>query len=368
MEPSCSIARGSVLFFRFLDVAEEFDLDRAVDAIRARGEVRRIELRQESSAALALEALPVEVALGEREVALDAARTLRVTIRVRLFRFGAISVVFSLPITAPTPLASLVPIAAAGWESTDLDAAARAIASELESTLRAVAVGSLDRSPVIERYGIVLAQEIDREPLDDRDALARVLLGEVDPRPLAEVEVEDVLRDRFRYFADDLAIVHTASAFVVEPKGSIDVVLALELACSQLLELRTYDVLIDRELDQVYAALERAKSAGWWLFGLRQRGLSRDAQTRIMELSELADRAESGVKVASDAYLGRIYLSALARMRATAWSESVSRKLGLFARVYDVLKEEAHAHRSLLAEVIIVLLIVFEIVMALRGG
>lgn len=363
-----SLRDGSWIFFRFLDVAEELDLERAATLVRDRGEVRRVALRPEAASSLSVEARPVEVALGARTIALSADRSIEAIVRVRLFRFGAMSIVFEAPIASGTPIAELVPIAAAAWESERLDEIARMIAGELEGVVRACAIdGEVHVGPVVERYGVVLARAIDGDPLAEPDALARVLLGEADPRPLSASEREDVLRDRYRYFADDLVVVHIAGALVLEPSGSVDAVHALELACSQLLELRTYDVLIDRELDRVYAELARAQGAGWWLFGRRHRALSRQAQAQLLELAELADRAENAVKVVADAYLGRIYLGALARMRATSWRDGISRKLALFARVYDVLKEESHAERSLVVELVVVLLIAFEIVMALRG-
>ena len=41
--------------------------------------------------------------------------------------------------------------------------------------------------------------------------------------------------------------------------------------------------------------------------------------------------------------------------------------VGLFARAYDVLKDEGQHRRSITLEAIIVVLIAFEILMALRG-
>lgn len=363
------IRSGSLLVFRFLDVAEELDLERAELAFRSKGPVRRVPLRHESSAALALDTLPVEIELGPRPLALAAlGRTLEVVARLRLFRFGVVAVVLEAPIAAPTAIADLVPITAALWDSTDVDETARALVAELAEPLAQLAGAPLSTAPLVERYGVVSATDVDVDPLAsprDREPLARLLLGESDPRPLASSECEDVLRHAFRYFADDLAIVHTTSALVVEPSGQRDVVLALELACSQILELRVYDGMIDQELDRLYTELTRASGHGWWVFGRSHRALSRRAQKHMVELSELIDRAESAVKVASDLFLGRVYLAALDRQHAGAWRETVSRKLRLFAQVYDVLKEEAHAQRSLAVEVVIVLLIAVEIVMAL---
>lgn len=364
------IQAGSVLVFRFLDIADELDVTHAEVMLRPRATVRRITLRQESSAALALDTLPVELDLGTRTVPLglaaegEALQEIEVAVRVRLFRFGVVAIVLELPIPLGSTLGDLIPLAAATWEETHFDDVARSIVAELAAPLAQLAGEPLTDSPVVERYGVVFAREITGDPLASPEPLARLLLGEADPRPLAGDQLEAAIAHRFRYFADDLAIVHATSAFVVEPTGDRDVVLALELACSQVLELRVYDALIDRELDRLYDELGAASGHGWWLFGRPNDALSRRAQRHMVELSELADRAENAVKVASDLFLARVYLAALERQHAPVWRESVTGKLRLFSRVYDVLKEEAHAQRSLAVEVTIVILILFEIVMA----
>jgi hypothetical protein len=365
---SVVIDRGSLIFLRLLDVADELDLDRFEARMRGASDIRRVELRHESTAALALEARPIELQIGKRTVALGSTRSLDTVVRAHVFRFGVVSIEIEWPIPSGSSLRDLVPLAALGWESQGLDEVARAVFAEIEPHVRGATDEPLYRSLFVERYGVLFVESLDRSPLDDADSLARVLLGEADPRPLAEATREDAIARRFAYFDEDLAIPHAAAALVLDPSGSRDALLALELAASQLVDLRAYDELIDHELDEVYRELGRAKGAGWWLFGRRHRALSRRAQERMVELSELADRAENAVKVTSDLSLARLYLAALARMQVPSWRASVSRKLELFAQVYDVLKEESQAQRSLMLEMIIVILILFEIVMALLGS
>ncbi|WP_053238200.1 hypothetical protein [Sandaracinus amylolyticus] len=365
MGVTARIDSGSVLLFRFLDVADELDLDRAPMLLESRATVRRVSIRRESSVALALETLPVELDLGPRTITLGDGTELAVTARLRLFRFGVVAVVLEVPIAPGTALEDLVPLAASTWEASAIDDAARAIARELAEPLVALANEPLTELPQIERYAVVFVRAITGDPLARPEIVARLLLGESDPRPVSQAACEHVLAHRFQYYVDDLAIVHATSALVIEPSDDRDVVLALELACSQLLEFRVYDAIIDRELDRVYDELGHATKRGWWIFGRAHEALSRRAQLHMVELSELADRAESAVRVASDTYLARVYLAALERQHALAWRDSVMRKLRLFAQAYDVLKDEAHARRALAVEYVIVLLIAFEIVMAL---
>ena len=371
--------RGCLLLYRLLDVADAVDVPRLTARLAAERPVRKVALRHDAgSAALTERALPREIDLGPRAVALASGETLVGELRARFFEFGVLSVLLEVPIEAGTTLAALTPRCAAAWEAPELDRLARAVADELLPALGDALLGA-HTSPVVESYGVLFVEALaTSEPSYDgaalplaaehEEALVRIVLGECDPRPLARPEIDDVLRHAWRYFADDLAVVHWNSAFVLEPGGSRDVPTILELATSQLLELRVHDERLDRELDRVYDELARARRRGWWLFGARHMALSREVEERLLEVAELADRAGNAVKMAADFFLARVYLSALRRVHVPLWRDSVDRKLGAFREVYAMLKAEADARRARLIEVIIALLIAFEVLWALLRG
>ena len=59
---------------------------------------------------------------------------------------------------------------------------------------------------------------------------------------------QDLLRQRFSYYTDDLVALTWDRAFIYEPRGDSDVMDVLEVANAQLLEMRYYDELQDDEL------------------------------------------------------------------------------------------------------------------------
>src|SRR5205085_648447 len=93
--------------------------------------------------------------------------------------------------------------------------------------------------------------------LSDGD-IARLLMGEV--RPLSTQARTELLSRRFSYFDDDLAIVTWSAALVVEsvPEDT-DVQYVLEFANAQLLELRFYDSLLDKELPRTYQEITASR-------------------------------------------------------------------------------------------------------------
>ena len=89
---------------------------------------------------------------------------------------------------------------------------------------------------------------------------------------------------------------------------------------------------------------------------------------QLLEVTEFTERVENSLKVIGDFYLARVYRAAVRRFRVTAWQQSVGRKQALVGQVYALLKGEIDMRRNTLLEAAIVLLIVFEIVMAFWPG
>jgi hypothetical protein len=160
-------------------------------------------------------------------------------------------------------------------------------------------------------------------------------------------------------------VVHWNSAFVLEPSGLEDVPDLLEFATAHLLELRYYDHLLDRELHRLYE-LEKGGNLVTHVLTRKFRTLQRQTATLLLELSEMIERLENAVKIVGDFYLARLYQSAVRRFRLAAWQETVLRKQKLLAEVNDLTGAAADTSRSELFEIAIFLLILWEVVAALR--
>ena len=80
---------------------------------------------------------------------------------------------------------------------------------------------------------------------------------------------------------------------------------------------------------------------------------------------ELIERVEYSLKVTDDVYLARVYAGALEVFRERTWRSGIERKIAIVRGTYDMLNSESLVRRSETLEVIIVLLIAFEIGLAL---
>jgi hypothetical protein len=361
------IADGVVHVYRLFDVGQEVDLARVEELLAAPRSRVALESEQ-GTTAFEIPRPPVRVTLGSRTLRLRSG-TREATAVAQVFDYGAVSILYKLPIQPGTPLGALVPLAEdlAGRPTPELDAEARREALELARAI-APAIDRPHSWDGLETYLVFLVrrfeQEVTAAELLEEAPLAELLLGETSPVRLSDGEREDVLKHAFSYLEDDLAVVDWNCAFLLEPSGVNDIPDLLELATAHLLELRYYDALLDRELKSIYQEVGKGRRLSG-VFTRRHLRLQRRTAALLLELSEMIERVDNAVKIIGDFYLARLYQGAVRRFRLPAWEESVLRKQRLLAEVNGLLNDAADRRRGELLEMTVILLILWEILYAL---
>jgi hypothetical protein len=356
--------KAHVLCYRTFDIAEEINLEQARRVISA--DVRRLKLGRENSQYLQLPNPPLAFELGRRPFALRQG-PVTVDVTARLFDHGAASIILRVPVTPGTTFEGLTALADELYDSVALEE----LAVELIESVRKMIAPAVQGEHLWdqnESYTVLFVERIEGNPTADevmaRADLARVLLGEVDARPLSSREREAVTQSRFSYTVDDLVVIDWNSAFVYEPSGSSDIPDLLEVANAQLLEFRYYDDQLDSHIARIHDRVQ-ARRHGWWaLFRSPYRALARETLSTLVDLNEFIERVENSLKIIGDFYLAKVYEAAVKRMRIPAWQGSVTRKQQLLAQTYGLLKGEVDTDRSHTLELTVVLLIVMEILFA----
>lgn len=197
-----------------------------------------------------------------------------------------------------------------------------------------------------------LGKEIDLVPL---------LSGET--AALSEGAKADLLSRRFSYFTDDLVVLTWDRAFIYEPQYATDVAEVLEVANAQFLQMRYYDELLDAELPKMYDLVEVAtkRRSGPRRFA----ALARYLYTLVAEVTELTEKVDNALQVTEDVYLARVYTAALDLFRVKEVSKAVDRKLAIVRDTYSALYDEAANSRAGLMEAAVIVLIFFEVLLAL---
>jgi hypothetical protein len=154
-------------------------------------------------------------------------------------------------------------------------------------------------------------------------------------RPLSETARRELLPHRFSYYNDDLTILTWDNALIIEPAvDDADVQYILEFANAQLLELRVYDAILDAQLPEVYDRVAAARARTGLLRG-RYAAILAEMQALVADSTELVE-----------------------------WRAAIDRKLAIIRETYVMLNAEAQAARSEAIELLIVMLISAEILLA----
>ncbi len=199
--------------------------------------------------------------------------------------------------------------------------------------------------------------------------LAPFLLGE-DPDDLLHTsQVNLTLKTPFSFHEDDLAIFDLDRAFLINPRRDYeDLVLILEHANYQLLELRVLDKLLDSWLDEASRVLRGAgkNRARFELNPLRS--LSRLSQKlgRLQGLRLdalfLLENLENSSRIIGDYYLEQVYGHLCRMFNTQGWKRNIERRLELLENIYAMTKSDRSERTMVLLELIVVLMIGLEIV------
>ena len=362
---------GSVAIYRLYDIGYAIDLDRATDllggALQGRARPSRLDAK-----AIRIRNPPLLAKLSEFDITVNGA-VCQALVTAHLYDFGVCSLEVRVPTPGEISWSSFVEFTAAVDVSPTLPPA---FARELRNLVDRIrpSVERADTAPVFEDYKICRidrivsdgATRVVSEMLSD-ERLVALLLGE--RQALSQFARRELVPHRFSYFEDDITVLTSDAALVVEPRADDrDVEMVLEFANAQLLELRMFDQQLDAELPAFYDRVALARTARSPRLAARFRALLSDLQTRVADITETVERVENSLKVVNDVYLARIYSTTLELFREQAWRRGIERKLGILRETYSMLNAEAQAARTELLEITIVLLIVAELLLALAHG
>jgi hypothetical protein len=369
MSDELRVQSGQVVALRLFDIAYEIDLRRAEDlwARRTQAASARSRLVGTPPKAVSFGVPPLALEFGT--VPLDlGTETKPAAVGLRLYDFGIVAVALRLAVSDLPwrDFSRLVNCthAAVGPE------AATTVWDALLDQLRDLLGEALDRptaAPLQEDYLFAVVDRFDQtvmtDELQQRVDLEPLLSGE--PRPLSEGARRDLLRHRFSYHPDDLVVITWDRAFIYEPQQETDVADVLEMANAQLLEMRTYDEMLDAELPRMHDLVEAARRRTNLLASRRYARLARRLYGIVAEVTELAERVDNALQVTEDVYLARVYATAIELFRVPNVSAAVDRKLAIIREAYTALHSEAAGARAEIMEAAILALIAVEIVPSL---
>lgn len=191
--------------------------------------------------------------------------------------------------------------------------------------------------------------------------LAAFLLGEDPAQNLHTSQVETTLRNTFSFRTGDLAVFDLDRAFLVDPeKDYEDLILILEHANYQLLELRTLDRLLDKWLEEAERDIRRGGMGRFSFFRQISRKLGRLQALRIDALFIL-ENLENSSRIIGDYYLEQVYRHLCGLLNTEGWKKNVEKRLELLHNIYSLTKSDQSERMLVILELVVVLMIGFEI-------
>jgi hypothetical protein len=202
--------------------------------------------------------------------------------------------------------------------------------------------------------------------------LARFLLGE-NPRISLHVgQISTTMRHPFSFTDQDVAIFDMDRAFLIAPNHDYDdLLLIIEHANYQLLELRALDKLLDRLLDDAERDVRgRTKHGTRGKRSLAQgpflrRSLSQklgNLQPLRLDALFILENLENSSRIIGDYYLEQIYDHLCGLFNTQGWKRNVEKRLEILQSIYTLTKNDRTDSTMVLLEFLVVIMIGVELI------
>ncbi|RUL87526.1 RMD1 family protein [Tautonia sociabilis] len=360
MLPDIPIDATIHLAFAF-DLGYEIDLERARPLLA--GEAGALARRRRTPESIRYRPAPLRVALDASGVALPPPGRPVEPPRadLSLFDFGALSLAIRFPVRmTPDELLALANELA---DPTPLTASARLVLAPWLDRIRPV-VTEFEISDLSEEYVIFQLGEASADWLETHRSWVAGLVR-LESEPMSPEQVDEATRLAISYAPNDAIVIDWAAA-VVADRDCADTIQVLEFANVQLLEFRHIDDRLDDRLERAYATIHpvRPRIRLPLVWSPTHNDAVRQVRELEIEATSLFERADNALKLIGDQYLVRVYDLASARFHLREWQNSIRRKLETVGDVYDLLTSQAGNRRAEFLELVIILLIAFEIILA----
>jgi hypothetical protein len=180
--------------------------------------------------------------------------------------------------------------------------------------------------------------------------------------PLSTGETAEALRLQLSYSPEDIFIADWGAAVLID-QDCDETLQAVEFANLQLLEFRHIDNRLDERLESASRTIEPLTRSALPFWRVHARPLRALGELKV-EANALFERTENALKLVGDPYLARIYRLVAARFHLDTWEENIQRKLEVAEGVYQVVSDQASHFRAEFLEIVVVLLILIEIILA----
>jgi hypothetical protein len=356
------VREGFIRIYYSFDVASEILLEKLEKILGRKLTEAGLEYTKLTPKYIRYTTPPYLVKFGKKIIE-TADRKFEFNVSAKLYDFGVVSLHFELPFEGE--LADLEALSDALSENPQMEKEARKYVEKIKNDIKDALVKPLSVSPV-EDYLVFFVKSFEKEItakelLDKhRATVARILRSEGHVE-LSEEEITATLSESISYLTNDVVIVDWNAAFIYDPTKSYDTLDTLEYANVGLLELHCYDDILDKEIDAAYDQITKP----WRIsipFASPFASTMRRLEEVTLDVTQITERVENTLKLIGDQYLARVYAAAVKEFHLEDWKSSIRKKLDIIKDFYELLYNKTQTDRMIVLEVLVVLLIIFEII------
>lgn len=352
-----SLIAGTLHIFVAFDWGDEIHFDRAQKLIPP-ASFQELLRRRRTPSSFSFRPPPLHLNLGSVALTLSEIGPVSAAAGLTVFDFGAVSLALRVPLELTTD--SYLRLAGGLADSKPIVECARTLLTPIYQAMLPAIEDALWNAEMSEEYYVFQFGPDEMHFASDEAWLAGLVHLEVSP--LSAEETQEALRFKIRYGPNDLFIPDWSAAALFDRECD-ETLQAVEFANLQLLEFRNIDDRLDQSLanaSRVIHPLTRSYLPFWRVYSRPMRQLG---ELKV-EANTLFERTGNVLKLVGDSYLARVYRLVDTRFHLDTWEKNIQRKLEVAEGVYKVVSDQAGAFRAEVLEIIVVLLIALEVVMA----
>jgi hypothetical protein len=359
-----SLIYGQLHFTLAFDWGDEIDLSHAARLMPA--EIQSLPRRRRTPSSIAYRPPPLLIRLSPTILELPELGKIECETEATVFDFGGIALNFQIPLhLLPEQLTRL---AASLAQPISVVSAGREAARKLFIQLQA-AIKNPTWNELSEEYSTFQFPPQPELPppaeLVEHHAEWLAGLVRLDDTSLSADEIQEALRMRISYTPHDLVIVEWGAAVVIDDNCE-ETLQTVEFANLQLLEFRLIDSRVDEVIDQACKLIHPLTKTWLPFWRSHSRPLRMLGDMRIDSVV-LFERTSNALKLVGDQYLARLYRLLTARFRLEEWTSSIRESIAEAQGVYEILTAQSANTRLELLELVVIVLIAFEIGFVMWG-
>ncbi|MFW9999289.1 MAG: hypothetical protein ACFE9Q_15920 [Candidatus Hodarchaeota archaeon] len=362
---------GEVIFLRLTDVGRSIDLKKATTMIPAIQDKKIIKTKDTPSYVDFPEPLNLEVT---QNITSELKNILSITLQVKLYAEGVISLISRL-VFRDLPLNELHKLKKITFRTSDGEFQINHFLKHHHNKIFKQIRNCISEESFLfgksshEKYTLYCLIDNLENPKEfiekEKDYISALLIGENPELNLSKKRINKIIEKTFSYLNNDLIIFDFDSCLIIDPNLDYeDVLLVVEIANYQLLELRILDKLLDKRLAIAEEDIRKIYFKSRSLFRRLKKKVGRLIRLRY-DLLFLLENIENVSKLIGDYYLAEIYTYLSNIFQLEQWSRSIRVRVESLENIYNVSQTSINEKFLVIVEILLSFIFTMEFVLLL---